>query len=54
MVNKEVVMVVRGRAISQAARSIFTDDIYDEVKTDENGVAYTLEVVLRRKEVQDV
>lgn len=54
MEAKEVVMVVRGREIAKAARAIFTDDIYDEVKTDADGVAYTLEVVLRRKEIQDV
>lgn len=51
--DKSVVVVVRGRDASNAARTLF-GDAYDEVKTDEHGVNYVLEVVLRRMEIQDV
>lgn len=51
--DKQIVITVRGRQPSQDARNLFGDDAYDEVKTDERGVNYTLEVVLRRKEIQN-
>lgn len=51
--DKSVVVAVRGRDASNAARTLF-GDAYDEVKTDEHGVNYVLEVVLRRKEIQEV
>lgn len=53
MEAKQVVVVIRGRESSKAARALFTDDVYDELKTDAQGTPYTLEVVLRRKGVQD-
>lgn len=52
--DRQVVVTVRGREASKAARSLFGDSAYDEVKTDERGVNYVLEVILRRKEIQDV
>ena len=51
--ERRVIVVVRGREASQAVRVLF-GDTYDEVKTDERGVNYVLEVVLQRKEIQDV
>lgn len=51
--DKSVTVAVRGRDASNAARTLF-GDAYDEVKTDEHGVNYVLEVVLRRKEIQEV
>lgn len=51
--DRRVSVIVRGRDASQAARALF-GDAYDEVKTDERGVNYVLEVVLQRKEIQDV
>jgi rhodanese-related sulfurtransferase len=51
--DKRLTVIVRGRESSQAARTLFGDG-YDEVKTDERGVNYVLEVVLQRKEIQDV
>jgi hypothetical protein len=53
MEDKQVVVVIRGRESSKAARLLFTDGVYDELKTDAQGTPYTLEVVLRRKGVQD-
>lgn len=50
--DRQAVVVVRGRESAQAARVLFGDSGYDEVKTDERGVNYILEVVLRRKEIQ--
>lgn len=51
--DRRISVIVRGRDASQAARALF-GDAYDEVKTDERGVNYVLEVVLQRKEIQDV
>lgn len=51
--DKQAVVTVRGRESAQAARTLFGDSGYDEVKTDERGVNYILEVVLRRKEIQN-
>lgn len=53
MEEKQVVVCIRGREASQAARTLFTDDVYDELKLDAQGTPYVLEVVLRRKGVQD-
>jgi hypothetical protein len=50
--DRQVVVTLRGREVYQAVRSIF-GDAYNEVKTDANGATYLLEVVLRRKEIQD-
>lgn len=52
-IDRSVVVTVRGKPAYEAAVSLF-GDAYDEVKTDENGVNYVLEVVLRRKEIQEV
>lgn len=51
--DRKVSLLVRGREAAQAARALFGDS-YDEVKTDERGVNYVLEVTLQRKEIQDV
>lgn len=51
--DRKVSLLVRGREAAQAARVLFGDS-YDEVKTDERGVNYVLEVTLQRKEIQDV
>lgn len=48
----QVVRTIQGRDAYTAAKQLF-GDAYNEVKTDANGTNYLLEVVLRRKEVQD-
>lgn len=51
---RQIVITVYGRQAAQDARNLFGDSAYEEVKTDEHGVNYVLEVVLRRKEIQEV
>lgn len=52
-IDRQVCITIQGRELSAGARALFGDS-YAEVKTDENGVNYVLEVVLRRKEIQDI
>lgn len=52
-IEKQLSTTVRGSAAVRAVRGLFGDG-YDDVATDENGVNYVLELVLRRKEQQEV
>lgn len=52
-IDRQVCITIQGRELSAGARALFGDS-YAEVKTDENGVNYVLEVVLRRKEIQEI
>lgn len=51
--EKEVVLTIRGRDSARLARELFTDEVYVDLKQGEDGTPYVLELVLRRKEIQE-
>lgn len=53
MEEKQVVLTIKGRDSAKLAKELFTPEVYDSIKTGEDSTPYVLELVLRRKEIQE-